>query len=109
MASPESSYSAPGGSWITWTSNSVEYPSNGSSAETVFLTIEIIELPDVSYQLIYIELWALEVDKTPVKPVLSSCSKIDKTKMLMVNGSLMKFESIAECSPWSILRYFYLH
>ena len=43
-----------------------------------------------------------------VKPVLSSHSKIyiDKTKILMTNGSLMKVESIAECSPWSILQYF---
>ena len=41
-----------------------------------------------------------------VKPVLSGHSKIDKTKVLMTNGSLMKVESIAECSPWSILQYF---
>ena len=43
-----------------------------------------------------------------VKPVLSSLSKIDKTKLLKIkfNGSLMKFESIAECSTWSILQYF---
>ena len=25
----------------------------------------------------------------------------------MKNGSLMKVESIAECSPWSILQYFW--
>ena len=41
-----------------------------------------------------------------VKPVLSGHSKIDKTKILMTYGSLMKVESIAECSPWSILQYF---
>ena len=41
-----------------------------------------------------------------VKLVLSGHSKIDKTKTLMTNGSLMKVESIAECSPWSILQYF---
>ena len=41
-----------------------------------------------------------------VKPIFSSHSKIDKTKILMTNGSLMKVESIAECSPWSILQYF---
>ena len=29
----------------------------------------------------------------------------DKTKILMTNGSLMKVESIAECSHWSILQY----
>ena len=37
-----------------------------------------------------------------VKPVLSSHSKIYKTKVIMENGSLMKVKSIAECSPWSI-------
>ena len=36
--------------------------------------------------------------KSTVKPVLSGHSKIDKTKNLK-NGSLMKVESIAECSP----------
>ena len=35
-----------------------------------------------------------------------TCLKIDKTKILMTNGSLMKVKSIAECSPWSILQYF---
>ena len=39
------------------------------------------------------------------KPVLSSYSKIDKTKILMTNGSLMKVESIVECSKGSILQY----
>ena len=38
-----------------------------------------------------------------VKPVWSCHSKIDKTKIFMKNGSLMKVESITECSPWSIL------
>ena len=45
-----------------------------------------------------------------IKPVLSGHSKIDKTKVLMTNGSLMKVESIAECPPpptWSILQYFW--
>ena len=41
-----------------------------------------------------------------VKPVLNSHLKIDKTKVLMENGSLMEVNSIAECSPWSILQYF---
>ena len=40
--------------------------------------------------------------KTSVKRPL----KIDKTKVLMTTGSLMKVESIAECSLWSILQYF---
>ena len=42
-----------------------------------------------------------------VKPFLSGHSKIDKTKVLKTNGSLMKVESIAESSLcWSILQYF---
>ena len=41
--------------------------------------------------------------KTCVKRPL----KIHKTKILMTNGSLIKVESIAECSPWSILQYFW--
>ena len=41
--------------------------------------------------------------KTCVKRPL----KIDKTKVLMTNGSLMKLECIAGCYPWSILQYFW--
>ena len=48
--------------------------------------------------------WAFSL--ITVKPVLSGHSKIDKTKILMTNGSSMKDESIAECSHWSILQYF---
>ena len=44
----------------------------------------------------------LRYSKTYVKRPL----KMDKTKILMSNGSLMKVKSIAECSPWSILQYF---
>ena len=36
--------------------------------------------------------------KVTVKPVLSGHSKVDKAKVLKANGSLMKVESIAECS-----------
>ena len=32
-----------------------------------------------------------------VKPVLSGHTKIDKTEILMINGSLKQAESIAEC------------
>ena len=42
-----------------------------------------------------------------VKPALSDHSKIGKTKILKTNGSLMKVERIAECSPWSILQCFW--
>ena len=44
-----------------------------------------------------------------VKPVLSGHSKIDKTKVLKTNGSLMKVESIAECSLEAFCNTFDLH
>ena len=44
---------------------------------------------------------------TTVKPVLSGHLQIDKTNILMENGSLMKVDSFAECSPWNILQYFW--
>ena len=53
------------------------------------------------------KLWPTWLIYNTVKPVLSGHSKIDKTKILMTNGGLMKVESIAECSPWSILQYFW--
>ena len=52
-------------------------------------------------------IWVSTWDFGTIKPVLSSHLKIDKTKVLMENGSLMKVKSIAECSPWSILQYFW--
>ena len=33
--------------------------------------------------------------------------KIDKTKIFIQNGSIMKVESIAECSPYAPLRAFF--
>ena len=44
-----------------------------------------------------------------VKPVLSGHSKIDKTKIITTNGSLMKVESIAECSLGAFCNTFDLH
>ena len=44
-----------------------------------------------------------------VKPVLSGHSKIDKTKVLNTNGSLMKVKSIAECSLGAFCHSFDLH
>ena len=41
-----------------------------------------------------------------VKPVLSCRLKVYKKKVLMDKCNLMKVESTAECSPWSILQYF---
>ena len=41
-----------------------------------------------------------------VNPVFSGHSKKDKAMILKTNGSLMKLESNAECSLWSILQYF---
>ena len=36
--------------------------------------------------------------QSTVKPVLSRHSKIDKTKVLKTNGSIMKVVSISECA-----------
>ena len=48
-------------------------------------------------------------DQYTVKPVLSGYSKIDKTKVLMTKGSLMKVERIAECSLKAFGNTFDLH
>ena len=45
-----------------------------------------------------------DIMENTVKPVLSGQLKIDKTKVLMENGSLMQVKSIAECS---LLQYFW--
>ena len=50
----------------------------------------------------------LEITIT-AKPVLSGHSKIDKTKILMTNGRLMKVESIAECTIGAFCNTFDLH
>ena len=44
-----------------------------------------------------------------VNPVLSGHSKLDKTKVLKTNDSLMKVESIAECSLRAFCNTFDLH
>ena len=44
-----------------------------------------------------------------VKPVLSGHFKKDKIKVLMENDSLMKVESIAECSLGAFCNTFDLH
>ena len=44
-----------------------------------------------------------------VKPVLKGHSKIDKTKVLLTNGSLTKVKSIAECSLGAFCNMFDLH
>ena len=47
--------------------------------------------------------------RATVKPVLSDHSTLDKTRVLKTNGSLMKVESIAECSLGAFCNTFYLH
>ena len=44
-------------------------------------------------RLVFIHIYSKTCVKRPLK-------KKDKTNILMTNGSLMKVESIAECSPW---------
>ena len=57
------------------------------------------------FEMVLLSTQNMYLDST-VKPVLSGHSKIDKTKILMTNSSLMMVKSIAECSPQSILQYF---
>ena len=45
-------------------------------------------------------------DRNYSKTCVKGPLKIDKTKILMTNGSLMKVESNAECSKGGILQYF---
>ena len=40
--------------------------------------------------------------RTTEKPVLNCHTKIDKTKILMTNGSLMKVQSIGECNIFDL-------
>ena len=64
--------------------------------------------PSVSSQALYHWPTALHlVISMYSKTCLKGHSKIYKTMVLMENGSLMKVESIAECSPWSNLQYFW--
>ena len=48
-------------------------------------------------------------DINTVEPVLSRHSKIDKTKVFKTVGSLMKVESIAECSLGAFCNTFEMH
>ena len=53
--------------------------------------------------------WTKYLKINTVKPVLSGHLKIDKTMVLKTNGSLMKVESIAECSLGAFCNTFDLH
>ena len=70
---------------------SIEYPQNIS-----LLRIEKTRYTDNPSRVVCCGF--VHVESYTVKPVLSGHSKIDKTQILMTNGSLMKVESIAECS-----------
>ena len=66
----------------------------------------IMSLPVIIYLLLFTcfyEKWHT------VSPVLRGHSIIDKTKVLKTNGSLMKVESIAECSLGAFCNTFDLH
>ena len=54
-----------------------------------------------------ISAFVIRLLESTVKPVLIGHLKIDKTKVLKTNGTSMKVEHILECSPWSILQYFW--
>ena len=58
---------------------------------------------------LYIVSYNLTCLKRPLKYRQNGHSNIDKTKVLMTNGSLMKVESIAECSLGAFCNTFDLH
>ena len=60
-------------------------------------TGEFFKIPSVDYSMHCRS--HIGQNKETVKPVLSSHSKIDKTKILMTNSNLMKVKNIAKCSP----------
>ena len=68
----------------------------------VYLFFQSISYFYLSSLLLYYKVCIFVYSKICLKRPL----KIDKTKILMTNGSLMKVKSIAECSPWSNLQYF---
>ena len=68
----------------------------------------IVSIPDLCNLTYFSPLRSFRKSDT-VKPVLSGHSKIDKTKVLKENGSLMKVESIAECSLGAFCNTFDLH
>ena len=57
----------------------------------------------------FVSLSASKLVVATVKPVLSSHSKIDKSKVLKTNVSLMNVKSIAECSLGAFCNTFDLH
>ena len=65
-----------------------------------------MSLHNFNYANVYLRGGSCAYDAYTVKPALSGHSKLDKTKILKTNGSLMEVESIAECYFWSILQYF---
>ena len=67
-------------------------------------------LPEYEYFTMFLKnkniIFKIRRSKVTDYAALSVHSKIDKTKILMANGELMKVESIAECSPCNIMQYF---
>ena len=59
------------------------------------------------WSIVYIEGHSLWFPKQNSKTCLKQPLKNRPKTKLMTNGSLMKGESIAECSLWSILQYFW--
>ena len=81
----------------------METPFNYSSTSFLkggesVMPVQLKFLGDTSTTIFGTEMYS----KTRVKRPL----KNRQTKIFMTNGSLMKIDSFAECSPWSILQYF---
>ena len=85
----------------------------GLEAATLYQVFVVSEnqqgssLPDVT--ILFVTEGTILVIAFTVISVLSGHSKIDKTKVLKANGSLMKVKSIAECSLGAFCNTFDLH
>ena len=89
-------------------SDQLGHPSSLISVFPVCLKVSwVLSYPETAQNRQMAKLIACQI--VSVKPVLRGHSKIDKTKVLKTNDSLMKIESIAECSLGAFCNPFDLH
>ena len=83
----------------TWSSIQENLPFSGANNKGTDQPSHLFSAFFFTIWIVFNGLTGYMVNFNTVKPVLNGHSKIDKTKILVTNGSLMKVESIAECSP----------
>ena len=71
--------------------------------------LQVITSVVINTSITWGKLFPMSIFIATVKPVLRGHVKIDKAMILMTYGSLMKVESIAECSERAFCNTFDLH